>query len=59
MPPDGLRDRVGTPIHQGRTSQLWVIEINDAAGRRVARGQLRVANVENADQLASRPPASA
>jgi 1,4-dihydroxy-2-naphthoyl-CoA hydrolase len=55
----GIVTAIGTPIHQGRTSQLWAIEISDAAGRRVARGQLRVANVENADQLGSPPPASA
>jgi 1,4-dihydroxy-2-naphthoyl-CoA hydrolase len=50
----GTLTAVGTPIHQGRTSQLWAVEISDAAGRRVARGQLRVANVENADDLAVR-----
>jgi 1,4-dihydroxy-2-naphthoyl-CoA hydrolase len=44
---------VGAPIHRGRTSQLWVIEIKDADDRLVARGQLRVANIENADKLAS------
>jgi 1,4-dihydroxy-2-naphthoyl-CoA hydrolase len=48
---------VGTPIHRGRTSQLWVMEITDAAQRLIARGQLRVANVADADKLAA-PPAS-
>jgi 1,4-dihydroxy-2-naphthoyl-CoA hydrolase len=49
---------VGTPIHRGRTSQLWVMEITDAEQRLVARGQLRVANVENADRLGATPTAS-
>jgi 1,4-dihydroxy-2-naphthoyl-CoA hydrolase len=49
----GTLDVVGTPIHRGRTSQLWVMEITDASGRLIARGQLRVANVADADQLAA------
>jgi 1,4-dihydroxy-2-naphthoyl-CoA hydrolase len=49
----GTLDIVGTPIHRGRTSQLWAMEITDSAQRLIARGQLRVANVENADRLAA------
>src|SRR3954468_4182837 len=33
------------PIQQGRTQQLWQVEIVDRAGRLIATGQLRVANV--------------
>ena len=33
------------PIQQGRTQQLWQVEIVDQAGRLIATGQLRVANV--------------
>jgi uncharacterized protein (TIGR00369 family) len=33
------------PIQQGRTQQLWQVEIDDEAGRLIATGQLRVANV--------------
>jgi len=33
---------VATPIHQGRTSQLWLVETRDNAGRLVARGQVRL-----------------
>jgi 1,4-dihydroxy-2-naphthoyl-CoA hydrolase len=51
----GTLDIVGTPIHRGRTSQLWLMEITDADQRLVARGQLRVANIENADRLAAPP----
>jgi 1,4-dihydroxy-2-naphthoyl-CoA hydrolase len=47
----GTLNVVGTPIHRGRTSQLWVMEITDAAQRLIARGQLRVANVADADKL--------
>jgi uncharacterized protein (TIGR00369 family) len=40
-------DMVSTavPIHQGRSSQVWVIETHDSSGRMVARGQLRVQNL--------------
>jgi uncharacterized protein (TIGR00369 family) len=31
-----------TPIHQGRTQQVWLVETRDAGGRLMARGQLRV-----------------
>jgi 1,4-dihydroxy-2-naphthoyl-CoA hydrolase len=51
----GTLQVVGTPIHRGRTSQLWVMEITDEAGRLIARGQLRVANVADADQLGAKP----
>jgi 1,4-dihydroxy-2-naphthoyl-CoA hydrolase len=35
-----------TPIHQGRTQQLWLCEIvRDDDGKAVARGQLRLQNV--------------
>ena len=51
----GTLDVVATPIHRGRTSQLWVMEITDASQRLIARGQLRVANVADADQLAAAP----
>jgi 1,4-dihydroxy-2-naphthoyl-CoA hydrolase len=36
---------VGTPIHQGRSQQVWLVETHDAEGRLVARGQLRVQNL--------------
>jgi 1,4-dihydroxy-2-naphthoyl-CoA hydrolase len=54
----GTLDVVGTPIHRGRTSQLWLMEITDASGRLIARGQLRVANIADADTLAAPSPAS-
>jgi 1,4-dihydroxy-2-naphthoyl-CoA hydrolase len=52
----GTLDAVATPIHRGRSSQLWLVEVTDTESRLIARGQLRVANIENADRLAA--PAS-
>lgn len=34
------------PLHQGRSQQVWIVETHDAEGRLVARGQLRVQNLE-------------
>jgi 1,4-dihydroxy-2-naphthoyl-CoA hydrolase len=53
----GTLDAVATPIHRGRSSQLWLVEITDSESRLIARGQLRVANIDNADRLAA-PPSS-
>ncbi len=36
---------VATPVHQGRTSQLWSVDVRDEQDRLVATGQLRVANL--------------
>jgi 1,4-dihydroxy-2-naphthoyl-CoA hydrolase len=40
-----------TPVHRGRLQQLWQVEITDEAGRLVARGQVRLQNIEDADRL--------
>ncbi len=37
----------GTPVHQGRSQQVWLVETHDAEGRLVARGQLRVQNLSS------------
>ena len=42
---EGDLTSVATPIHQGRTQQVWVVETKDADGRLVSRGQLRVQNL--------------
>jgi 1,4-dihydroxy-2-naphthoyl-CoA hydrolase len=52
----GSLDAVATPIHRGRSSQLWLVEVTDSESRLIARGQLRVANIDNADRLAAPPP---
>ncbi|SBT40230.1 uncharacterized domain 1-containing protein [Micromonospora narathiwatensis] len=42
---DGELTAVGTPIHRGRSQQLWTVEITDDDGRLVARGQVRLQNL--------------
>lgn len=34
-----------TPIHRGRSQQLWLVEIVDDAQRQVARGEVRLQNL--------------
>lgn len=42
----GRLDVVATPVHQGRTQQLWLVEIRRPEdGKLVARGQVRLQNV--------------
>jgi uncharacterized protein (TIGR00369 family) len=36
---------VGTPVHRGRSQQLWQVEITDVEGRLVSRGQVRLQNL--------------
>jgi 1,4-dihydroxy-2-naphthoyl-CoA hydrolase len=36
---------VATPIHRGRSQQLWLVEIADDQQRLVARGQVRLQNL--------------
>ncbi|SCF25499.1 uncharacterized domain 1-containing protein [Micromonospora viridifaciens] len=42
---DGELTAVGTPIHRGRSQQLWLVEITDGGGRLVSRGQVRLQNL--------------
>lgn len=42
----GRLDVVATPVHQGRTQQLWLVEIRRPEDQKlVARGQVRLQNV--------------
>ncbi len=41
----GRLTAVATPIHRGRTQQLWQVVISDDAGRELARGEVRLANI--------------
>jgi 1,4-dihydroxy-2-naphthoyl-CoA hydrolase len=34
------------PIHRGRRQQLWLVTITDSTDRVVARGQVRLQNLE-------------
>lgn len=36
---------VASPIHRGRTQQLWMVEITGAHNKLVARGQVRLQNI--------------
>lgn len=38
-----------TPVHRGRSQQLWLIETHDDEDRLVARGQVRLANLPKGD----------
>ncbi|SHM38766.1 PaaI family thioesterase [Cryptosporangium aurantiacum] len=43
---DGARLRsVASPVHRGRSQQVWVVETHDEDGRLVARGQVRLQNL--------------
>ncbi len=43
---EGRLEARATPVHQGRSQQLWLVEITRAAdGKTVARGQLRTYNL--------------
>jgi len=42
---DGELTAIGTPIHRGRSQQLWAVEITDENDRLVARGQVRLQNL--------------
>ena len=36
---------VATPVHRGRTSQLWSVDVRDERDRLIAKGELRLANL--------------
>lgn len=42
---DGALRSTATPVHRGRSQQVWVVETVDADGRTVARGQVRLQNL--------------
>lgn len=49
---EGRLDAVATPIHQGRSQQLWLVEITRGSdGKTVARGQLRTYNLESDEAI--------
>lgn len=43
---EGTLTGTGTPVHRGRSQQLWRVEITDDADRTVAVGQVRLANLD-------------
>ena len=42
---EGEMSSVATPVHRGRSQQVWLVETHDAEGRLVSRGQVRVQNL--------------
>lgn len=45
---DGRLHGVASPIHRGRTQQLWLVEITrESDGKTVSRGQLRAYNLRS------------
>jgi uncharacterized protein (TIGR00369 family) len=42
---EGVLTAVATPIHRGRSQQLWAVDITDSDDRLVARGQVRLQNI--------------
>jgi 1,4-dihydroxy-2-naphthoyl-CoA hydrolase len=42
---EGILTGIASPIHRGRSQQLWMVEITDEQSRLVARGQVRVQNL--------------
>jgi 1,4-dihydroxy-2-naphthoyl-CoA hydrolase len=42
---EGPMTSTATPLHRGRSQQVWVVETVDAEGRMVARGQVRLQNL--------------
>jgi len=52
---EGRLNARATPIHQGRTQQLWLVEITRASdGKPVARGQLRTYNLASDEAIGGR-----
>ena len=42
---EGELKSVATPIHRGRSQQVWQVETHDGKGRMVSRGQVRLQNL--------------
>lgn len=46
----GLLHAVATPVHRGRSQQLWGVQISDTSDRLVAKGQVRLQNLRTAER---------
>jgi uncharacterized protein (TIGR00369 family) len=42
---EGAMTSTATPVHRGRSQQVWLVETVDEQGRLVARGQVRLHNL--------------
>lgn len=43
---EGQLTSAARPLHRGRSQQVWIVETEDGDGRVVARGQVRLQNLE-------------
>lgn len=48
---DGILFADATPVHRGRSQQLWLVTITDEQERLVARGQVRLQNITDTASL--------
>lgn len=48
---EGALTAEATPIHRGRSQQLWLVVVSREDGVAVARGEVRLANLRTTDQL--------
>ncbi|PTR27447.1 uncharacterized protein (TIGR00369 family) [Rhodococcus sp. OK519] len=51
---EGVLHAEATPIHRGRTQQLWVVTITDDQDRLAARGQVRLQNITETSALGNK-----
>jgi 1,4-dihydroxy-2-naphthoyl-CoA hydrolase len=42
---EGRLSSTATPVHRGRSQQVWIVETTDDRGRMVSRGQVRLQNL--------------
>jgi 1,4-dihydroxy-2-naphthoyl-CoA hydrolase len=42
---EGVLTATATPLHRGRSQQLWLVEIVDEQSRAIARGEVRLQNL--------------
>jgi 1,4-dihydroxy-2-naphthoyl-CoA hydrolase len=52
----GTLRATATPVHRGRSQQLWQVEVRDEDGRLAARGQVRLANLPGGHAFAPKSP---
>ena len=48
---EGVLTAEALPVHRGRTQQIWTVTITDAADRLIARGQVRLQNIEDTGRI--------
>ncbi len=46
----GRADLVATALQQGRTQQLWLVVVSRPDGKELARGQVRLQNIDRQEQ---------